>query len=88
MALDLKTFNKLSERVDSVQRQADRKLGEADSLKARMKEDYDCHTLRDVRSSLESGEEELAQLEEEFNRELKRFQEEYGDRLKGTEEED
>jgi len=82
VAIDLKRYNALKERADEAKRAADKAAGVLDQLKAQIKEEFGCDTIKEARILLASLTEQQDKAEQAFAEKLAAFEQEFGEVLK------
>jgi len=80
--IDVKKYQELKTQQSQVQRAADRLRGELDSLKSRLKDEFDCDTPKEGVALLQKLESESEELEQEYTGMLEEFEEEWGEDMK------
>ena len=78
---DLKRYNELKEKVEDIQKKADRAQGNLDQIMKQLKNDFDCDDLEEAKAILDKLEKELEETESEFDEAISEFEEKWGDKL-------
>ena len=82
--INLKEYEKLKARVDSLARDKARAEGALKQLLTQMEEEFNCKTLKGAEKKLKQLEQEAAQATEDFHTRLKEIVEEWEDKLDAT----
>ena len=75
--MDIERFTKLKKQVEHASREQAKTEGALEQLKARLKEEFGCSSLKKADQLLEELAEQEAALEEKFNTALAALEEEY-----------
>jgi hypothetical protein len=76
MAIDLKKYQQLKDKVDQHQRDADRAAGALEQLMVQLKDKFGCKTLNAAKAKATILEEEAEAAEGVYNRALAEFEKE------------
>lgn len=79
MTIDLKTYQRLKDKAESAQREADRAAGALEQIGERLKKEFGCSSVKDARKILQRTSAEEGQLEEECEAALAKLREDYPD---------
>lgn len=82
MAIDVKEFQRLKDKVTRLQREADKAAGAYDEQMRRLKDEYGCKTIEAAAEMLVELEQEATVAEKVFNKAAEKFEKEWGDVLK------
>jgi predicted translin family RNA/ssDNA-binding protein len=78
---DLERYSELRDRITKMRREADKASGALESLLARLKEEFGCKTLEEAEELLKETQDQLAELEQTFNKSLHKFEKKWSDAL-------
>lgn len=79
--ISVEEYRELKDRVEGLQRKADKAAGVASELRRRLKDEFGFSTLEEAEEALTKMEKELAKKEEALEKEYASFVEGYGDVL-------
>ena len=82
MSLDLKTYQNLKSKADSLKRDADRASGAFDEALAQLKKDFGVSTIDEAKALLEELQTKDTKAEQKFKAALEAFEKEWGDVLR------
>lgn len=81
MPIDIRKFTALKDKAEKQQREADKAAGALEQTLSKLKEEFDCDSLKEAKTILTELESEEAELSEQFNRELKQLEEKWEGKL-------
>lgn len=76
--MDLKKYTALKDKVDGLQRRADKVAGALDQLQAQLKKEFGCDTIAEAEKLLAKLDKDQARAEKELEAELAAFQKKWG----------
>lgn len=79
--MDLKTYQKVKENVEELQRRHDRAEGALQQLSQRLKTEFDCDTIEEAEAKLNRLEFEAKEASDELDRAFESFKQEWSDAL-------
>jgi len=82
--IDLREFQRLSDKLEALKRQADRAEGAKAQLAEQLKKDFGVDSLADAKKLLRKLEKEGEKLDREYREALKTFDDKWGDKLEGS----
>jgi hypothetical protein len=74
-------FKELKEKVEELQRKADKAQGALETAEERLQEEFNCKTLKDAEILLKAMEKDAEAAKAKYEKELEEFMEEWGDVL-------
>lgn len=81
MTIDLKEFQRLTEEVGRLQREADKAAGAYDEQMRRLKDEFDCDSIAEAKELLTELESEVTTAEKAYGKAVKKFEKEWADVL-------
>lgn len=81
MSINLKTYQALKERVNEASRERDKAEGVLETLKAELKKEFKCTTIKEAKKLLKELKENLEKDEKQFEKDLAAFEKEFGEVL-------
>ena len=81
VSVDAKEFIRLKDRVESLQRKADRAEGALEQWRRQLHKEFDCHNVDEAKKLLVEMERQQQQLDEEYQKAVKIFERKWGDKL-------
>ena len=86
-ASELGRFLSIKEKLDSLQKQADRAQGALDQVLSTIKKEFGCNSLEEAKLLQAKLAKDTSRLESELHKSLLAFEEKHGEMLKGVEDE-
>jgi len=83
MAISVKEFQRLKDRVDRLKTKAAEAKGELNGLMDRLKKEYNCDSLGDAQELLQEKSDLADEAHERFQKEYGEFQGKWGETLEG-----
>lgn len=80
--MDAREYLQLKERVESLQRKADKAAGALEQIKERIRSEFGAKTLQEAKQLLEKMEEQEEQLEKKLAKATKEFESKWNDRIR------
>ena len=81
MTIDIKQYEQLKRRVETLQREHDRAEGALGQLMTKLADEHGCETLDDARAKAKQLKVDAEAAESEYDAALAEFEEKWGDRL-------
>lgn len=81
MTIGIQEFQQLKKNADQLQREADRAEGALQQLKQKLKEEFDCSSVKQAKKMLEELAAEEAKLTEAYGEAKEKFDKKWSDRL-------
>jgi predicted nucleic acid-binding Zn-ribbon protein len=81
MTIDINEFNHLRQKVQKLQRDADKAEGALNEQLKHLKEEFDCDSIEEAEAYLVELEKKVAAAEKIYRKELKEFRKQWGDKL-------
>lgn len=79
--MDAKEFVRLKERVEVLQRKADRAEGALEQWHQQLRKEFGCRSVDEARKTLADLEQQEQQLDEEYQKTVQVFERKWGDKL-------
>ncbi len=79
--IDLSKIQQLRDKVESLQKKADRASGGRDQIMTELKKEYEVDTLEEAQKLLTKLEKEESRESRELEKELQEFERQFGERL-------
>lgn len=79
--IDLKTYNDLLEKRDSLTNKINKARGSIDTIKTQLEKEHGCSSIKEAKRKLQTLHDELEQSEAMLKKELAQFEKEWGDKL-------
>ena len=81
MNSELARYVELKERVEKAQTKADKAEGALGEIKARLKKEFDCGSLKEAKTKLKALEQKRDKTEKTFNESLSKFEGKWNENL-------
>lgn len=79
--MNLNKYLRMKEKIESLQREADKAEGAAEQSLKRLQKDFGCKSLEEAKRLIEEREEEQRKLEKEYEKEETRFRTKWKDTI-------